>query len=600
MNTNIDFNQIKQTILPYFVKIYGEKYTDLIVERMNQIESVFYSTAESKKFKVNEKKKEKVIELTFRFLEEHQMEIPEEIKNEIITGNSTLPFKQVPEIKNLLEVYFGTYEYNREPFNGIKNIVKEPTENQFRIQQSVETLQKIGVSVPVEQYNQWLSTDESKHTFQMMEEWNHEIEKLDVAYDQHCSQFEEVEKYIQKSEHVKREINEKYMIDFLCSIRDYMSKSDQDLLDEYQMSEQKDWYSFRRQMKILKIVGENLNSEGLMTSFGMETDQKLASPDTPNFTKNCIIENRIDYYKLIGLYHDQMPKEEFLNTKEAKDNILKQNYIEDILSKKEQFQKQSEDEYIMMTSTYQENLKQIETLGISTEIDLEPKNLKDRLTCILPQTKIVNGKPEQVPLLLFSIEDSMSEYIDVRLIHEINHAIELSLLEYHDGKATYKCGFEVLSDEDDQIRNYEQFSEITNHVIAMEIAEAMHQDGVYLFDNPNMSKIKGGTGYEKQLIFMKDFWHQFRESIIASRVDYNLDLLFETVGRENFEALNQTINEYVSLPYYDMMEDVLAHRTTPLTVMRDELINRASEIMNQMVAYSNQMQFSENSVGMQM
>ena len=181
MNTNIDFNQIKQTILPYFVKIYGEKYTDLIVERMNQIESVFYSTAESKKFKVNEKKKEKVIELTFRFLEEHQMEIPEEIKNEIITGNSTFPFKQVPEIKNLLELYFGTYEYNREPFNGIKNIVKEPTENQFRIQQSVETLQKIGVSVPVEQYNQWLSTDESKHTFQMMEEWNHEIDRKSVV-----------------------------------------------------------------------------------------------------------------------------------------------------------------------------------------------------------------------------------------------------------------------------------------------------------------------------------------------------------------------------------------------------------------------------------
>jgi len=172
------------------------------------------------------------------------------------------------------------------------------------------------------------------------------------------------------------------------------------------------------------------------------------------------------------------------------------------------------------------------------------------------------------------------------LIHEINHAMELSLISYEDDSPVYKCGFETLTDDDDEMRPYEQTSEVVNQLIAMEIATKMHESGVYLFNTPENAKIKGGTSYEQQRIFIEKFWITFKKTIMKSRVLNNLNELFEIVGKENFDRINSIVTKYRKLPYYQMMDDIINKRTTSLTIRRQELFNEANKICDEMLLYS--------------
>ncbi|MFV0250376.1 MAG: hypothetical protein ACK5HP_05035 [Bacilli bacterium] len=131
----------------------------------------------------------------------------------------------------------------------------------------------------------------------------------------------------------------------------------------------------------------------------------------------------------------------------------------------------------------------------------------------------------------------------------------------------------------------------------MEITEAMHKYGLYLFDNPNTSKVRGGTSYEQQRRFIEGFWKKFRKDIINARVNNNLDSLFNLVGKENFDKLNGIINAYSSSPYYKMMDDVINNRSTDLTDKRTSLYNDSINILELMTDHVEQYSDCENLTG---
>ena len=67
------------------------------------------------------------------------------------------------------------------------------------------------------------------------------------------------------------------------------------------------------------------------------------------------------------------------------------------------------------------------------------------------------------------------------------------------------------------------------------------------------------------------------------------------VGRENFEELNNIINEYKALPYYNLMDDLMNNRTTNLTMKNDALMKRTISVQNKMMEHSNN--YGEESLG---
>lgn len=149
------------------------------------------------------------------------------------------------------------------------------------------------------------------------------------------------------------------------------------------------------------------------------------------------------------------------------------------------------------------------------------------------------------------------DFLDSSLIHELNHVLELHLdsvgtnmyygtcgWDIIDTEITYETNAEVSLDNNRDKRYYELFNEIINELIAQEISEILSQMGIYVFNSKEEKKIKGGTSYERTMFIVKDFYHNYKELIIESRKNGDMTRLFETIGKENFEALNQLFHDF--------------------------------------------------------
>lgn len=577
---NVDFNQIKERVLPYFIEIYGEEFKDIITARIEQIVPVFYSEIESKQATMQSLKSAKRVELTFKLLEHYNVNIPAEVKAKAIKYNSTYELSEIPEASSLLMKCFNGHTYNENAFGGIKDIVQTPTNENYIINQSIEALKNFGVNVLVEQFNDWVVTDEAKQVFQQINQMREYISVLDAEFNEFVKQFENLQSLIDKSREIERNIKEKYMLEFLQSISKYMVDKDQKLLAEYLASSQKDWYSFIEKLAISQVVGSTFTTNGLIESFGTKADAKMNSEKISGFEKQTIVDDRIKYYTLIGLYKSNMSPEKFLASEVAIKNAPPQKFIDAIISQKEKFAQLAYKEFLELTSSYKDNLELINSLGLATEVDFSVDVIKSGVNCINPNLKIVGNAPTPVSLLFFTLEGTERNSFDVKLIHEINHTIELSLTDYIDGKSTFKCGFETIKD-DEKGRPFEAFSEVINQIIAMEITDAMHKDGVYLFDDPNLSQTRGTTSYENQLFLVQDFWQKFRKEIMMARTEDNLDSLFQVVGQENFNKLNDIVSAYSSLPYFELLNNK-EYRISK----RKESLLQATEVIDKMLEYA--------------
>ena len=112
---NIDFEEIKKIIIPYFIEFYGEKYKDVIVERINKIIPIFYSKIENQKTEKNIKLEEEKIKLTLKFLNFLNINISEELKKKIILERSLISIlnSENEQITNILKFYFGSKTYSK-------------------------------------------------------------------------------------------------------------------------------------------------------------------------------------------------------------------------------------------------------------------------------------------------------------------------------------------------------------------------------------------------------------------------------------------------------------------------------------------------------
>lgn len=583
----INFNEIKEKVLPYFIKVYGEEYKYLIISRMNKIELLFYSKFDAKKNTMYYNQSLKKVELTLKFLEQNNIEIPNDVKNKIIKENTTYYLAEIPEANKLLSLCFNGREYNKNPYLGIKDIKTNPTNNEFDRRESTEILKRFGVNIKPDEFNNWIVSNEAVPILKRIEMFKSQINKLDQENDSFNNQYNSLRDSIDKSDKIKTNIYEKCMLEFLKTIYDNLSQNDKEQLNKYVNSKEEYWYSFQKSMEIFKLIGNSFYENGILESFSTKAQEKLKNPKTTKYIKNKIIENQMDYFKLIGVYNDQIPPQEFILTNTAISNSPNIEEVDKIISQKEHFAEMAENEYLTITSTYEDNVTKINSLGFETDTGFNIDIIKNGINCVLPQTKIINNVPESYGLIAF-LEDDIPKNMDVFFIHELNHCIELCLLEHNNGKSIYKCGFEVIKDDEDEVRDYEQFSEIINHIIAMEITDLMHKDNIYIFDNPNISKIKGCTSYEHQQFIVEPLWKNYRKKIIESRVNQNLNSIFESIGRENFEHLNTLVNEYTKLPFYSLIGDLREKKTTDLTIKRDNIINETIETYQSISNYNKQ------------
>ena len=205
-----------------------------------------------------------------------------------------------------------------------------------------------------------------------------------------------------------------------------------------------------------------------------------------------------------------------------------------------------------------------------------------------------------IPIVFVDFSMLESENKEHDIIHELNHVLELNLQSISEQEYNGTCGWDELSgkinqthietDNSDEKRKYELFSEIINELIAQEICDIHRKNNnEFIFDDEEHCKIKNTTSYERARFIVIDFFKEFKDKIIQSRGHGNIEIIYDEIGKENFEALNDLVNEFHNkfsgTTYYRLLESFQKEETNELTKDYYDILYRKEEIMNNMHMY---------------
>lgn len=303
-------------------------------------------------------------------------------------------------------------------------------------------------------------------------------------------------------------------------------------------------------------------------------------------------KERIEYFKLLGLdFGDDY--ENYINNPEVLKAWPNEDRFNCFIKSRAKIISRYNDDYfnsIPFNIRVNQEIKDKSYIDLVTSFNSDLYDDKGQRTCINPNL-IKDDKGFRINgLLLFNLDPSRLDYMDHVITHELNHLYELTFLGFDNDCYYAVSGWDgmrqslsdkVMKQEGDssQKRDCELFNEIINELIAQEISDIMNNEmGVYVFDDPKDSNIKGFTSYEKLKPLVIDFYNLFKEDIINSRSDGNIQVIFDAVGEENFYRLNSLIKRYYekfkNFDYYRQdaigKEDMDDYRDTYLSIIREK------------------------------
>ena len=428
------------------------------------------------------------------------------------------------------------------------------------------------------------------------------ISKREKEYEQFCSSQDKMNNiisYFEKEEDVRKRIHDKHYLEFVSEFKDLLSKRDQNSLERISV----DNPDFDSIYGLDNVLPNSLDSSVFIEYFKKEYDDKLGDPNTPQFLKDTIEIARKNYFNYKGIdlginysdyINDPLVKEKW-PSEELIDKI-KKSYLEH----REKYQEEIFN-YYLGYAAYKKSMEEAEEIGLlNKEALFSPAFcLQDSfLACVYPN--VVKDGDDYKLFSQVSVGLSSLDYLDESIVHELNHVYEMILKDCDGKKYTCVCGWDefeteisqdIIKDFDNESEGkYTAFNEIINELIAQQITKMMHQNGVYIFSEPENAKEEWASGYQYTAFLVNDFFKDYYDTIIASRRDNNIELIWDKVGKENFDELNDLFHEYHELfpgacPAYLEM-DLRDKKDTILTRNYNMLKGKRDKILDNMKEYS--------------
>lgn len=472
---------------------------------------------------------EEIIEAFTKYYgEENRQNIEEKFKNMYLVCSQTpksikrtLNEIKINYSKNVILDFFKTFDlkYNEENINALFGISKIPFEHpeKLPIMKYIKNEKKLPNN---------LSEINNK---EKLNEISLYLKNIILKYQNIKNKYKQNSDYIQKCNEFKKLLNKKYMDELINRFITYFPSKE---IEEYQ---NKGIITG----KMYAYLGNNIETVPLINAFSNESDSILNSPSSKSWEKEFIKKDRINYFKKLNLDLGE-DYNKYLNNPKCKSLIPNTDLIDEIIYTKEYLEQQMYLEYYENLPEYKFNRQNIDKINLKNKDD--GYNLSVffyNQTYMTPNIKIENENIIVFPIVNINFE-YINEYIDKYIIHELNHVYELT---YDISQNKYICGWEIKSDTKKLSNKYSALNEIINDIIASEITDIMHKKGIYLFYNEESAKTKGGTTYENYKFLVQDFFDVFKPEIIASRKG-DIQYLIDVCGQENFEQLNDLINEF--------------------------------------------------------
>ena len=571
-------------IIEAFVSYYGEENRTYIEEKFKNLLVIGYGNPEKLStilFEIKQKKSEELIELFFNQL--------------------NIPADQRKELKSKLFSTYGLENTSLQPISCYQNYKEIKEKNSYESinyeyvkNRTFQFLKQFNPSVTLENMDELLN-----------EGAFFEIDKLIPFYQNIVTLYNEemkkLSEYIKEEDYIKKlkfQMQDQFFIQLLNEFSSIIPKEELVKINDNSFSGIISSHNFPITQS---YFGSSLTGITLIESFGAESENLLITGR--DWQKNSIKEDRIKFFKNNGidLGYDYALYESNPNCKSI---IPKQELIDKILLRKKELNEMFLNKYYKSTIEYKTNKEKIEEKNfLIKDNDYGPNAYFNNSTFVSPNLILEAGKHVLYPIMCINI-NHVKEYLDVALIHELNHVFELNLKSSNSDSFEFICGWDKFRslknpdveeieslEEDPNKREYELFSEIINELIAQEITSNMHSNGIYIFNDETNAKIKGGTSYEHTLFLAKEFYDTYKEEILQSRKSGNIQVLFDRVGKENFEELNKLFHEFYFMfggfAYYSLIDDLKSKKETKLTEKFFELQTRRDEILANMNEFSN-------------
>ena len=335
--------------------------------------------------------------------------------------------------------------------------------------------------------------------------------------------------------------------------------------------------------------------------FDEEHEKKLNDPNTHEWIKESIISDRLrmlnDLHPLTNRGNSLNPPtySDYLANEESREFIKKTIDVCTRISKrKKQLHNQMTIEIVESLEDYQELRKTIDEKNFADKNDLlGPFVYTSPISCYEENFIKTDNGLLLSPIILINTGNSD---FDCTLIHELNHAYEDSIIKVDEKECTSSTGWDYSTFEFSDVRNnqsirydgisrgYELMSEYVNEKIAQEITDLYHSRGDYVV-SPNRSK--NSSSYLVVGFLLNDFLKEFKSDIIESRSHSNINHIYEKVGKENFEELNNLVMEFYnkfgfSYSAYNHLADYLNHVETPESLYISNLVERKNQVLERM------------------
>lgn len=576
----INFKELKPKLLKGFTKVYGEKYSKIIEDRLNGLYLNTYISADHFSNFINKIKIDKEREITAEFLSDLGYDLTAEEKMKISNGYT---HELSDEKKKILNMCFSRNEYSENSWSDITAFAEDEDYEKMDDfgkkkcdEKKSKVLNALGANVTKENYRELMTNGYLNQILNKVEKIKVCYKKSNVKYLEFQKEYSEELKEVKRCQEVKKHLEEESSISYLDEISEFLSEDEkQEIIDANNPKK------FSRKNI---YFNHNLGITPMIESFGSEVEAELAS--AKDWQKNYIFSDRIKFFKEKGIDLGNN-YELYMQSEEVKNIIPNTEFVDKIISIKNKHKDIFKKKYIEQTGSYIENIQKTDKLNLLEPQEFDSKFIESGVICVT--TNMVEGSEGKKikPIVHIPVFNLLKEYSDVLFVHEIGHAIELELLQ-DENSIMYKTGFEYIeseiagnnTQEDKSVRRKtEIISEVIHQKLAIEVTDSMHKDGDFLIGNPDIQKIVGGASYENSFPVLRDFYNQYREDIIEGRMsDEGFAKLNQKVPTQLFEGLNSLVNDHSNLPWTSIMFATVEGRETKDTIRHKEIVKEAIEL----------------------
>lgn len=442
------------------------------------------------------------------------------------------------------------------------------------------------VPITKETYEAFCETDEYKQILEKIREDLQVHEQLLEEYENYClsSEIEQYQRYVDDESKRRSDIHSRKRIELFEQISMQLPEGMKTFLDNkcsnvYEKSK--------------LFLGDDIEMKLYVEYFSQKDEDKLSDPTVSQDEKDNIYCYRGNYLRQMGVtdkysfrFESKKDFYDYCTSQEGAKDLIPTNELADKITelrpeKYEEFQR----EFIYNSQDFIENASHLDDNQSNKEVIYGMKKLKRICVCGGSNSKGF------MPVLFYTVLAGVGGKLDYIFLHEVCHAIETEEIP----ELGIRSGFNFcvnglpLNPYNREKLIYERTNETIDDMLAIETRQALHEEGIYILEPKEHIRedVKDFNTHTILKEMLTPLLTKYREPVIRARLFGDVKDLFDIIGVENFEELNDSINKVDSLEGLEGIVQKLRNNQNedPVIVEYNKQLARVEQIYADMDAH---------------